>query len=150
MENTKEKDFDEATLILFEDQYWVVYLHQEQMNNLGRCSIISRREKISDLLGLMEVERTELFKVTAVRLKAAIEQVCWPDDWHYLFTSNVDRQLVMHVIPRYAETREFRGNKFNDMRWGRMPNLSLPIKTEPHVLYGLKEALIKALANPTT
>jgi diadenosine tetraphosphate (Ap4A) HIT family hydrolase len=62
-------------------------------------------------------------KLAAPRLYAAVrladvtrrlDRAFAPDHYNYAFLQNVDRQVHMHVIPRYAAPRELAGSVFED------------------------------------
>jgi diadenosine tetraphosphate (Ap4A) HIT family hydrolase len=97
--------------VLWESEHWVVALNRNQ-NLLGKTMIVLRRplERVADLAHAEWADlRAQLVDVTA-RLDAAFA----PDHYNYAFLQNVDRQVHLHVIPRYAASRELAGSVFED------------------------------------
>ena len=52
------------------------------------------------------------------RLVGALTALFNPDQLNYAFLMNVDAQVHLHVIPRYATACHWRGLVFEDVHWG--------------------------------
>lgn len=52
------------------------------------------------------------------RLVGALTALFNPDQMNYAFLMNVDAQVHLHVIPRYATARRWRDLVFEDVHWG--------------------------------
>jgi diadenosine tetraphosphate (Ap4A) HIT family hydrolase len=48
------------------------------------------------------------------RVTLALTALFQPDHFNYAFLQNQDRQVHLHVIPRYAASRSFDGEPFDD------------------------------------
>ncbi len=97
--------------VLWESESWIIALNRNQ-NLLGKTVIVlSRRlERVAELTpGEWADLLVQLVDVTR-RLDAAFA----PDHYNYAFLQNFDRQVHLHVIPRYAGPRELAGSRFDD------------------------------------
>jgi diadenosine tetraphosphate (Ap4A) HIT family hydrolase len=54
------------------------------------------------------------------RLVPAVDRLFRPDQFNFAFLMNLDAQVHLHVIPRYAGPRHWRGREFTDAQWGRV------------------------------
>lgn len=97
-------------------KYWSVYIHENQ-SYLGRCVIWCKRKKALDLTGATKAEQQELF-IILKKLKNAATASFKPDLINYAFLSNGTKHLHAHFVPRYAETKKFKGITFTDKRYG--------------------------------
>jgi diadenosine tetraphosphate (Ap4A) HIT family hydrolase len=97
--------------VLWQSESWIVALNRNQ-NLLGKTMIVLRRrlERVAELtLDEWADLQAQLVEVTR-RLDAAFS----PDHYNYAFLQNFDRQVHLHVIPRYAASRELAGSRFDD------------------------------------
>ncbi len=56
-------------------------------------------------------------------IEAALSKAFAYDKINYLMLMMVDPEVHYHVIPRYAEPRDFGGKTFADTGWPKTPNL---------------------------
>jgi diadenosine tetraphosphate (Ap4A) HIT family hydrolase len=54
------------------------------------------------------------------RLVPALDRLFRPDQVNHAFLMNEEVQVHLHVVPRYAGPREWRGRSFTDEHWGRV------------------------------
>jgi len=54
------------------------------------------------------------------RLVPALERLFRPDQVNHAFLMNEEAQVHLHVVPRYAGPRTWRGRMFSDEHWGRV------------------------------
>jgi diadenosine tetraphosphate (Ap4A) HIT family hydrolase len=97
--------------VLWESAFWIVVVNRNQ-NLLGKTMIVLRRglERVADLTSDEWLDlQAQLIEVTR-RLDTAFA----PDHYNYAFLQNVDPQVHLHVIPRYAAPRELAGTRFED------------------------------------
>lgn len=66
------------------------------------------------------------------------------DKINYLMLMMVDPHVHMHVIPRYAETRDFDGTAFPDAGWPGQPDLKQAVTLPPERQSALRDALRQA------
>jgi diadenosine tetraphosphate (Ap4A) HIT family hydrolase len=52
------------------------------------------------------------------RLVAALDRLFEPDQFNLAFLMNLDAQVHLHVMPRYASTRRWHDRTFTDPHWG--------------------------------
>ncbi len=136
-----EKEF--VRNILKEYTYWTVLVHNNQ-GYLGRSVVWCNREAAEELTDATEEEREELFLILA-DLKKALEQAFSPDVLNYAFLGNATKHLHCHVVPRYKETREFAGQKFEDRRWGHNYDTDWSFITTQDTIDRVKEKILEFL-----
>src|SRR5687768_8155344 len=54
------------------------------------------------------------------RTCAAVDRLFSPDLYNHCFLMNQDRQVHLHLVPRYAGPREWEGETFDDPHWGTL------------------------------
>jgi diadenosine tetraphosphate (Ap4A) HIT family hydrolase len=97
--------------IVAESPYWRLVLNRNQ-NLLGKCFWVLNRHAESVML-LTPTEWMELHEVVS-RTTQVLSQAFSPDHFNYSFLQNQDRHIHLHVLPRYASTRQFGGLSFTD------------------------------------
>jgi diadenosine tetraphosphate (Ap4A) HIT family hydrolase len=125
--------------VLWETPLWLVVLNRNQ-NLLGKTMIVLRRpcQRVAELTaGEWSELQTQLIEVTR-RLDGAFA----PDHYNYAFLQNFDRQVHLHVIPRYEATREFAGRRFDDPDYPDHYGVPMP---ERRLSDDERDALIGAL-----
>lgn len=92
-------------------ELWLLALNRNQ-NLLGKTMLVALRpvERVS---ALTPAEWADLH-VQLRRVTAALERAFQPDHFNYAFLQNADRQVHLHIIPRYAVPRTFAGLTFAD------------------------------------
>lgn len=51
---------------------------------------------------------------------AAVDRLFAPDLYNHCFLMNQDRQVHLHLVPRYAAPRQWEGETFDDPHWGTL------------------------------
>jgi diadenosine tetraphosphate (Ap4A) HIT family hydrolase len=74
------------------------------------------------------------------RLERALDDLFAPDAYHHAFLGELDRQVLVNVVPRYRTARTWQGRRFEDERWGRM-FLPEDRPMAPHDLAELRDAI---------
>ena len=97
--------------VLAESAYWRLVLNNNQ-NLLGKCFLTLRRHTES-VSSLTPAEWTDLHE-QIVRTTRLLTLAFAPDHFNYVFLQNQDRHVHLHLIPRYATSRIFGGNTFDD------------------------------------
>lgn len=95
--------------------YWQLFVNRNQ-NYLGKVMLVLKRHA-TDVTGLKDDEQVEFWNVLRLT-KEALDAAFQPDHVNYAFLMNQDRHLHLHLIPRYAQPREFAGLVFQDGRLG--------------------------------
>lgn len=106
-EHTTIKKYDNWSLELFLNQYY-----------LGRC-LIKLNRHVEDVNKIDKEEQKEIFEKIMPELKEALDSLFEPDLYNYATLGNDCRHLHFHVIPRYAEEREFNGKTYVDENWNQ-------------------------------
>jgi diadenosine tetraphosphate (Ap4A) HIT family hydrolase len=52
------------------------------------------------------------------RLVPALDRLFHPDQFNFAFLMNLDSQVHLHVVPRYASSRRWHDRTFADDHWG--------------------------------
>ena len=94
---------------------WTIAVNRNQ-DLLGKSMLVLRRE----CTAVVEVHEDEwvALRTELRRLVAALEALFHPDQVNFAFLMNLDAQVHLHVIPRYARPRTWRGRRFVDLHWG--------------------------------
>lgn len=124
-------------------KYWALYIHENQ-GYLGRSVIVCRREDALDLVLATSEEVEELF-VILKSLREALTKSFSPDWFNYAFLGNEFRHLHGHVIPRYANEREFAGTVFKDERWGHNYRTDHNFKISEELMQQIKHKIAENL-----
>ena len=101
--------------VIEERQLWTLAVNRNQ-NLLGRSMIVLRR----DCTAVVDVQDHEWANLghELRRLVGALAALFNPDQLNYAFLMNVDAQVHLHVIPRYATARRWRDLVFEDVHCG--------------------------------
>ncbi len=76
-------------------------------NLLGKVMLVLSRD-CDDVRQLKDDEWLQLHRDIG-RVTSALDSLFEPDHYNYSFLMNVDRQVHLHVIPRYEDQRAWRG-----------------------------------------
>ena len=90
---------------------WTVALNRNQ-NLLGKVMLVLNRP-LEQVILLREDEWVDLHRQMR-RVTLALTAAFQPDHFNYAFLQNQDRQVHLHVIPRYAASRTFADETFED------------------------------------
>lgn len=94
---------------------WLLAVNRNQ-NLLGKTMLVLRRP-CSAVADVDAAEWTSLHAELA-RVTRALQQLFRLDQMNYAFLMNMDAQVHLHVIPRYAAPRMWSGDEFTDPNWG--------------------------------
>lgn len=108
---------DYRELLICEYEHWDLYLNEYQCY-VGRVCLSAKRDDVIDFLEMTSEEEDEFFKVSR-SIKRALTKLFKPDLMNYASLGNKFIHLHVHIVPRYAEKREFEGIEFVDKRWGK-------------------------------
>jgi len=119
--NATMKKFGYPDTLIKEYVHWVVLLRPQQAT-LGAL-VLACKDDADTFSRISQGAFSELKEVTS-----AIEQhlkACFSyDKINYLMLMMVDPDVHFHILPRYAQPREFSGQRFNDPGWPGPPNLA--------------------------
>ncbi len=107
---------DYKDLLIKDYEHWALYLNEYQCY-LGRVCLTAKREDAKDFIDITEAEQKEFFNI-AQTVKRALYKLFQPDLMNTAALGNVYAHCHVHLIPRYATERVFKGITFKDSRWG--------------------------------
>lgn len=135
--------FDSANLLVFKTEHWSVLVRKNQVT-LGTLVLAANRNFIS-ASELLETELEQFPKVIG-KLEFALGKVFGYDKINYLCLMMTDRHYHFHVIPRYADTRQFFGSEWIDTKWPGPPNIAVP-ETNRETLLAIRDELKLSLTS---
>jgi diadenosine tetraphosphate (Ap4A) HIT family hydrolase len=122
---------------------WTVALNRNQ-DLLGKVMLVLNRP-LEQVILLREDEWSDLHRQMR-RLTLALTAAFQPDHFNYAFLQNQDRQVHLHVIPRYAASRAFAGETFEDPDYPDHYHVpASPHSVSQEYLVALVETLRRAL-----
>ncbi|HEX5440752.1 MAG TPA: hypothetical protein VFW76_07700 [Ktedonobacterales bacterium] len=101
---------DPATIIE-QGTFWTLALNRNQ-NLLGKVMLLANRP-VEEVTALTLDEWFALH-IQIRRATTALIKAFQPDHFNYAFLQNQDRQVHLHIIPRYATSRMFEVLTFDD------------------------------------
>jgi len=133
--------FGYPTSLLREYRNWVVLLRPAQPT-LG-CLVLACKEEVTSLGAVSGAAYAELASAIA-GLEGALRRAFRFDRVNYLALMMVDPHVHFHVIPRYAEARDFEGSKCRDAAWPKPPDLSSTLEFSAAQMSALHAKLFSA------
>ena len=125
--NATMRKFGAPQTIIRQYQYWSVMLRPAQAT-LGAL-VLAAHDPAEAFSQLSPESFTELHTITG-QLESALTKAFQYDKINYLMLMMVDPDVHFHVIPRYAQPRQFADMEFIDAGWPAMPNLGQINKTD--------------------
>lgn len=125
--NATMRKFGAPQTIIRQYQYWSVLLRPAQAT-LGAL-VLAAHEPAQAFSALNPESFTELHTITG-DIESALAKAFQNDKLNYLMLMMVDPDVHFHVIPRYAQPRQFANMKFVDAGWPAMPDLGQINKTD--------------------
>ena len=117
---------------------WVVLARPKQAT-LGAL-VLACKEEVQAFAEISGAAFAELGQVIA-DIETGLRRFSNFDKINYLMLMMVDREVHFHVLPRYAESREFRGETFEDPGWPAVPDLGTGPTLDDDALAGLVQEL---------
>jgi diadenosine tetraphosphate (Ap4A) HIT family hydrolase len=96
---------------------WTIAVNLNQ-NLLGKALVILNRQ-CQSVTDLTIAEWTDLHAQLR-RLRVALDVLFEPDQYNDAFLMNLDRQVHLHVVPRYQAIRTWFDQQFDDPHWGEL------------------------------
>ena len=125
--NATMRKFGAPQTIIRQYQYWSVMLRPAQAT-LGAL-VLAAHEPAEAFSQLSPESFTELHSITG-QIESALTKAFQYGKINYLMLMMVDPDVHFHVIPRYAQPRQFADMEFIDAGWPAMPNLGQINKTD--------------------
>jgi len=119
--------FGAPQTIIRQYQYWSVMLRPAQAT-LGAL-VLAAHESAEAFSQLSPESFAELHTITG-HIESALAKAFQNDKINYLMLMMVDPDVHFHVIPRYAQPRQFADMEFIDVGWPTMPHLGHINKTD--------------------
>jgi diadenosine tetraphosphate (Ap4A) HIT family hydrolase len=98
-------------------EFWTLALNLNQ-NLPGRTLLVLNRHR-EHVSGLTAEGWTGLHPCIA-RTTAALDDLFGPDQYNFAFLMNLDSHVHLHVVPRYASPRTWRGETYTDQHYGSL------------------------------
>ncbi|OHV07749.1 HIT family protein [Kushneria phosphatilytica] len=140
------RKFGAPASVIREYEHWSVLLRPAQAT-LGSLVLVARGPQ-TEFSALPAAAFSELAIVTA-ELESALRNAFDHDKLNYLMLMMVDPQVHFHVIPRYAQAREFSGVTFADPGWPGPPQLGQATETDETTQQFLFETISAAWPHPS-
>jgi diadenosine tetraphosphate (Ap4A) HIT family hydrolase len=121
--------------------HWTIVLNRNQ-NLLGKVFLWANRP-VEQVIALTNDEWLDL-RLQMRRVTLALIKAFQPDHFNYAFLQNQDRQVHLHVIPRYATPRTFEGLAFSDPDYPNHYAVPSPPRRLDTAQMGLLRDLIRA------
>ena len=121
------RKFGAPQTIIRSYQYWSVMLRPAQAT-LGAL-VLAAHEPAEAFSQLSPASFIELHAITG-HIESALAKAFQNDKINYLMLMMVDPDVHFHVLPRYAQPRQFADMEFIDAGWPAMPNLGQINKTD--------------------
>ena len=118
------------TLVAESDHWWL--LARPRQVTLGSLVLVCK-QPVTAFGDVSAAGFTDLHAVIA-RTEALLKGFVAYERINYLMLMMVDPDVHFHVIPRYAEARDYAGRSWPDANWPRPPNLAAAIELSPAVL----------------
>lgn len=101
--------------VIEERPSWTLAVNRNQ-DLLGKTMLVLRRR----CTAVIDIAPDEwaLLREELRRLVPALDRLFHPDQFNFAFLMNVDAQIHLHVVPRYASSRRWQGRNFTDEHWG--------------------------------
>ncbi|ABI58551.1 conserved hypothetical protein [Nitrosomonas eutropha C91] len=128
--NGTMQKFGAPDTVICQFQYWSVLLRPAQLT-LGALVLIAH-EPVQSFSALSSASFTEL-KIVTGKIDVTLRKAFQYDKLNYLMLMMVDPDVHFHVIPRYAQAREFAGKTFFDAGWPGVPDFSKINGTNPDI-----------------
>ena len=138
MTNATMKKFGYPGTLIQEYQHWVLLLRPQQAT-LGALVLVCKNE--ADTFSRISAAAFSELKEITTAIENHLRQCFSYDKINYLMLMMVDRDVHFHVLPRYATTRIFGRQEFNDPGWPGPPDLSYSNETGQKLDQSLQMAL---------
>ena len=116
--NATMRKFGAPDTVIHQYQYWSILLRPAQAT-LGAL-VLAAHEPARAFSELSQASFTELHQVTK-QMESALAKAFEYDKLNYLMLMMVDPDVHFHVIPRYAQAKQFNNIEFLDHGWPAPP-----------------------------
>jgi len=123
--NATAEKFGYPESLLDRLEHWLVLLRPKQPT-LGSLVLVCTDPAAR--FGEIGAESSAELRVAADRIERALGAAFGHDKINYLMLMMVDPDVHFHVLPRYAEPRDFDGGRFEDARWPGPPDVTAALE----------------------
>ena len=135
-----QQKFRTAELLITEFDHWLWTVRAVQ-STVG-AGVLSLKRYAAQFGELSAEEAAELAGASKT-IEAALQATFKPDKMNYLMLMMVDPHVHFHVLPRYAEPRDFAGVEWKDAGWPGIPVVGGEASTD-EVLNAIRDHLRSA------
>ena len=132
-----QQKFRTAELLITEFDHWLWTVRAVQ-STVG-AGVLSLK-RFAAQFGELSAEETSELAAASKAIEAALQATFQPDKMNYLMLMMVDPHVHFHVLPRYAEPRDFVGIEWKDAGWPGIPVLGGEASTD-EVLHAIRDRL---------
>ena len=125
--NATMHKFGAPQTVIRQYQYWSILLRPAQVT-LGSL-VLAAHEPAQAFSELSQASFKELHKIT-LHMESTLAKAFQYNKLNYLMLMMVDPDVHFHVIPRYAQTKQFNKIEFIDYGWPGAPNLGKTNETD--------------------
>jgi diadenosine tetraphosphate (Ap4A) HIT family hydrolase len=136
--NETAEKFGYPASVLAEYDHWLVLLRPAQVT-LGSLVLVCK-EEASRFGEIGPAASAELHRVTA-RIESVLAEAFQNDKINYLMLMMVDPDVHFHVLPRYADERQFAGMTFGDASWPGPPEITSALDLGEEAMKALYQEL---------
>lgn len=131
--------FGAPATVIHQFQHWSVLLRPAQLT-LGALVLVAH-DPVQSFSELSSASFAEL-QLATNQLDSALKKSFHYDKLNYMMLMMVDPDVHFHVIPRYAQSKEFAGQSFHDAGWPSVPDFKKINATDVNVNQQIIEHLI--------
>jgi diadenosine tetraphosphate (Ap4A) HIT family hydrolase len=142
--NATMRKFGAPDTVIHQFQYWSILLRPAQAT-LGAL-VLAAHEPARAFSELSQASFTELHQITK-QMESALTKAFAYDKLNYLMLMMVDPDVHFHVIPRYAQAKQFNNIEFLDQGWPGPPNLGQSNDTDKATNHLIMEHLSSCWAH---
>lgn len=132
--------FGAPDTVIHQFQHWSVLLRPAQLT-LGALVLVAH-EPVHTFSALSAPSFVELQVVTG-QIELALKKAFQYDKLNYLMLMMVDPDVHFHVIPRYAQAKQFGGMVFGDAGWPGVPDFGKINETDSALNQQVIEYLLR-------
>ena len=140
--NETMRKFGAPDTIIYQYQHWSILLRPVQLT-LGSLVLVAHGPA-SAFSELSQASFMELHKIT-MQIESTLARAFKYDKINYLMLMMVDPDVHFHVIPRYAEPKQFGDIEFTDPGWPGAPDLSHTNKTSSSINLNIIDHIMTCL-----
>lgn len=136
--NDTMKTFGYPATVVADYGCWTVLLRPQQPT-LGALVLVCKEPETR--FSAISGDAFQELKQVTVDIEGVLGKAFGFDKINYLMLMMVDPDVHFHVVPRYAQEKEFGGARFPDAGWPRVPDLAQAVTLDE----GMRDRLVAFL-----